>query len=520
MLGGADLPPKFWPYAFHHWLCLYNVTVHRDSKASPFELCMGSQPDLCLLRVFGCHVYSLPACPCHPNKLVSDTCAGIFLGFSKMMKNILYYDIELEVVKLSQHVAFNKAMHDVDAPSLNARLLCGLAPDSPNVLDLCVSVPSLDVHPQPFLDLEHFVIPFDPDSLSPLGLHFALCSRLHRAYIHSVSWAPPGERLRAFHHHHVGSYVVSIGGSSIFSLADLKATVDHLLALSPAPPSVEIVLAPKHRSSFDDCPPPLHLRLQDLCRVCALQSVSGEGMTLTQYRSALDAFASDLSEPEMSMIIHCLQTADMTPDERNLRHMTRRNLQRLPNWPEWDAAFDAQLDAHVTAGTFGDPIPRPALVDGEPLNILHIQWSNLVKPDGTRKAWACINGLKHAAPWLHQFAQTYASCVEQPCQHLFFAVAVALGLVVTIGDTTNAFQQSPPPTQKCFLQIDDAVRSWYQKRHNKDIDPRTHVILLEHALQGHPEAGALWERMIVEILEGPELGFWSTTHERNLYQAR
>ena len=29
---------------------------------------------------------------------------------------------------------------------------------------------------------------------------------------------------------------------------------------------------------------------------------------------------------------------------------------------------------------------------------------------------------------------------------LFFAVAAALDLVVTVGDTTNAFQQSPPPT--------------------------------------------------------------------------
>jgi len=41
------------------------------------------------------------------------------------------------------------------------------------------------------------------------------------------------------------------------------------------------------------------------------------------------------------------------------------------------------------------------------------------------------------------------------------------------------------------------------------------VVPLHKALQGHPEAGALWERMIVGILE--ELGFHSTTHERNLY---
>ncbi len=42
-----------------------------------------------------------------------------------------------------------------------------------------------------------------------------------------------------------------------------------------------------------------------------------------------------------------------------------------------------------------------------------------------------------------------------------------------------------------------------------------HVVPLHKALQGHPEAGALWEHMIIGILEG--LGFHSTTHECNLY---
>jgi hypothetical protein len=66
------------------------------------------------------------------------------------------------------------------------------------------------------------------------------------------------------------------------------------------------------------------------------------------------------------------------------------------------------------------------------------------------------------------------------------------------------------------LEIDDAYRSWYKKRFGKDEDPRTHVIPVNKALQGHPEAGVLWETMIVGILDG--LGFQSTTHERNLYR--
>ena len=112
----------------------------------------------------------------------------------------------------------------------------------------------------------------------------------------------------------------------------------------------------------------------------------GEGMTLNQYHSALDTFASELSKVKMLMVIHHLQTPGMTPEEQNLSRMTQWNLQHLPNWPEWDEAFNAQLDAHVTAGTFGDPVPHPYRVGGEPPNILCIQWSNLVKPDGTWKA--------------------------------------------------------------------------------------------------------------------------------------
>jgi len=43
------------------------------------------------------------------------------------------------------------------------------------------------------------------------------------------------------------------------------------------------------------------------------------------------------------------------------------------------------------------------------------------------------------------------------------------------------------------------------------------VIPLGCTLQGHPEAGALWEKMIIKILE-TYFGFKSTTHEQNIYQ--
>jgi hypothetical protein len=52
----------------------------------------------------------------------------------------------------------------------------------------------------------------------------------------------------------------------------------------------------------------------------------------------------------------------------------------------------------------------------------------------------------------------------------------------------------------------------------KGIDCVKYVIPLGPALQGHLEAGTLWEHMANSILKDPELGFKDTTHERNLYR--
>jgi hypothetical protein len=100
---------------------------------------------------------------------------------------------------------------------------------------------------------------------------------------------------------------------------------------------------------------------------------------------------------------------------------------------------------------------------------------------------------------------------------LFFALAAALGLLVTIADKTNAYQQSPPLTKKCYLEINDAYHLWYRKCFGKDIDLKMYVIPVGKAIQGHLEAGVLWEKIIVGILQGPELKFKLMTHEMNLY---
>jgi len=207
----------------------------------------------------------------------------------------------------------------------------------------------------------------------------------------------------------------------------------------------------------------------------------------------------------------------MTNEEWALPKLTQCRLHTSADWTKWDAACDKQLEAHYTAGAFLDPIPCPEHVPGSCLNILRIHWTFAIKDDGTRKVCTTMDGSKCAAPWLRVAIKTYALCVGQSSMKLFFTISATTNKIVIIADTMNAYQQSPPPTKPCFLEIDEAYQSWFLKKFGKDIDPGKFIIPLGCALQGHPEAGALWEKMIVEILE-TIFGFQSTTHEQNIYR--
>ncbi|KAG7340747.1 hypothetical protein IV203_024290 [Nitzschia inconspicua] len=60
MLLGAGLDPRFWPYAFHHFLRITNTTPSRDQIKSPFELLSGDKEDFTGFRTFGCRVWVGP----------------------------------------------------------------------------------------------------------------------------------------------------------------------------------------------------------------------------------------------------------------------------------------------------------------------------------------------------------------------------------------------------------------------------------------------------------------------------
>ena len=77
MLSGANLNPNFCPYAFYHYVRLYNFVPHGTRTSSPYEMCGSKLPNLSKLRTFGCHVHVRPT-TARCGKLVPNSRLGIF----------------------------------------------------------------------------------------------------------------------------------------------------------------------------------------------------------------------------------------------------------------------------------------------------------------------------------------------------------------------------------------------------------------------------------------------------------
>jgi hypothetical protein len=142
---------------------------------------------------------------------------------------------------------------------------------------------------------------------------------------------------------------------------------------------------------------------------------------------------------------------------------------------------------------YGAPVPAP-----KDSIVLCQHWNYSIKSNGTRKARNCCDGSPRAAPQL-KLANTYSSCIEQPCMRLYFSLFAFEGFTSLMVDATNAYANSPPPNQPTFVVIDEQYADWYLRRHGRVVS-KDMVLPVQHALHGHPKSGALWEKFVNAVI--------------------
>ena len=524
LLTGANLDPRFWPYAFFYFLRIKNALPGKDDSASYFErLHDGLQPDLGGLRTFGCRVWVRPPGKRH-SRLKNHAKRGIFLGFlPNTTKNILWYDPETNRVKIAFHVRFDEGMNDLalaDVPP-NVRHLHRVHDGQPIPADLDETVvPPFGLTSRPFL---HEVDKgLTVDCAAP---HFGFLLRTdtatQRVYVSEIAPRSTASRLcsshRASQRKFVGAFITSIDDVPIFSLAQAQREFSRLRSTAVA--TFRLTLAPEPLPTRREQAAALdELDLLDRIDPARLDE-NDLALTMDSLRSIhalrMDPVTNspDLTNDELDVLITALSSESVTPEERALGTFTRRKLKTLPTWSLWHLAEKKQLDQFERLGMYGKPCrpPKGAI-------ILRSHWQYRVKTSGKRRSRQCCDGSARAAPRLHAMAETYASCIEQPVFRLFLALSASLNYLLFGGDAQDAFAHSPAPTVPTFVSIDDAYSDWYFDKYGICLE-KGMVLPVLHALQGHPEAARLWEEHINTILNDPEFGFKSTTHEKNIYSA-
>ncbi|MCI08575.1 peptide transporter PTR2, partial [Trifolium medium] len=102
----SNLPKVYWSYAVQHAVFLINRTPTKLLQdKSPHEMLYGVEPDLTMLRVFGCLCYS-STLPVQRHKFDPRASKGVFLGYKQGMKGYVILDLHSRSISISRNVVF------------------------------------------------------------------------------------------------------------------------------------------------------------------------------------------------------------------------------------------------------------------------------------------------------------------------------------------------------------------------------------------------------------------------------
>lgn len=567
LLYGAGLPAQYWSAALLHAVYIHNRRVHSATRRTPFESWFGRKPDLRNLRLFGSRV-CVKMTGTRGAKLDRHDFKGIFLGYSATDTNIRYMDLETGVLKRSPHAVFDEAWYTFDKRPPAAQYLYNLgleneqymtdvyatmqgrardADPTPDQLPCTVSVSSsdaaaLDSRVNATFTLPHSILeeygintgdmamayfssdPYDVEFVETLDIRRLDVDRTptaglmftpqdNRLILNGMTTRSPGAKHPRWKSRLKGAHLVSVAGTPVSTRAEVVKVFAHLQSTKVK----ECKLTFSHpeevfRRVVDDGVPLITMDQLNHRYLLGptVAAITGDAESVLPVDPSLVPQLSDVSKRFVRIDYDEDDPDDVLNLTTRVHKLTRRKLHGTEEWPEWQQAEWLQLDQYATQGMFGEPVRNPG--NDKCFNMV---WTYAEKVlDKRKKARCTLDGSARGGN-VRVLDHTYANCVEQTGQRLFYGVAAVENLVIFGADASNAFGEAPGPKQGTYIRPDAAFRDWWFARHKSHI-PDGYVIPVLRAMQGHPESPRLWEKHIDRILR-EELGFSPTVHEPCLY---
>jgi hypothetical protein len=330
------------------------------------------------------------------------------------MRNIFWYDNDTHRIKVATHFRFDEGMNDLAVPTPNVKILQRYNDDLPVTLD-AVAVDSLDLNidPSPFRHLDTITVPIQCHHPS-FGINVGECHIRRRAYISSIDTNSSVSMVRNFRSKYTGAFIVALNDIPVYDVDDATAAF-LTLAADPNPTTFDITLAPEKYIPVRDRRDHMTLNIRHLRHLTELVNDIPPDPLVTDHHISCRLQQQPLAHATINTDLDVttpssIPPVPITPSEAACStKLTRRKLNLLDTWPLWQASERLQLDKMHEQHMFAESIHPP-------LNaiILNPVWNYYIKDDGTRKARQCCDGSPRAAPYLHQIAVTYASCIEQP----------------------------------------------------------------------------------------------------------
>ena len=232
LLFGADLPIKFWSYAFHHVLRIRNALPHRNQPSSPIFLSTGKKDNFTKLRTFGCRVHVRPP-GVRSKRFKSEARQGIFLGYVPHTDRlILWYDEGSGRVKIATHAKFDEGFNDLPAEVLppNCQHVRRLNGDRVPAETAEIGASDLQFFVYPFSDKQTATIPVLAKGTDPLfGFKLRDDDLLGRSYVEDLLDTKTSSAAKSFgtckrsRRHLRGVFITHINGLPVFSTAQATA---------------------------------------------------------------------------------------------------------------------------------------------------------------------------------------------------------------------------------------------------------------------------------------------------------